>query len=270
MGRTILALRRFCWLSGLLGAAMIAGFSPWLSKWSFNSRAYAGQIAWLAVVILLGNLTGGQMALIQGMRRIGDLARIQIVGAAAGTVITIVAYNWLGIDGIIPALLLMAAVQYGISWQVARQIAIPPVKASWRESLAEAGGMARLGFLFMWNGLVVSLVLYLTRAWITQDLAIAAVGIFGAAFGLSGMLMNFILNAMGVDYYHRLTGVAHDPKAMARLVNEQTEVGLLLARNPACWRPWGSPPGWCSSFTAGSSGQPWACCSGLCWAVWAG
>ena len=229
VGRTILALRRFCWLSGLLGAAVIAGFSPLLSQWSFGSRAYTSQIAWLAVVILLGNLTGGQMALIQGMRRIGDLARVQIVGAAAGTVITILAYNWLGIEGITPALLLMAAVQYVISWQVARQIAVPSVKASWRESLAEAGGMARLGFVFMWNGLVGSLVLYLTRAWITEDLGIAAVGIFGAAFGLSGMLMNFILNAMGADYYPRLTGVAHDPRAMARLVNEQTEVGVLLA-----------------------------------------
>ncbi len=229
VGKTILALRRFCWVSGLLGAAMIAGFSPLLSQWSFGSRVYASQIAWLALVILLGNLTGGQMAMIQGMRRIGDLARIQILGAMASTFITIVAYSCLGIKGIIPALLLTAIAQYCIALQFERQIVVPLSKETWRKSLSEAGGMARLGFVLMWSGLVGSVVLYLTRALITRDLGVASVGIFGAAYSLSGMLMNFILNAMGADYYPRLTLLAHDHRAMARLVNEQTEVGLLLA-----------------------------------------
>lgn len=76
---------------------------------------------------------------------------------------------------------------------------------------------------------MVALVAYLTRAWISQDFDLLAVGIFTAAFSLSGMFINFILGAMGADYYPRLTEVAHDHAAMSRLVNEQTEIGLLLA-----------------------------------------
>ena len=34
---------------------------------------------------------------------------------------------------------------------------------------------------------------------------------------------------MGADYYPRLVGIAHDKEAINRLVNEQIEVGLLLA-----------------------------------------
>lgn len=34
---------------------------------------------------------------------------------------------------------------------------------------------------------------------------------------------------MSADYYPRLTGVAHDKSAMNRMVNEQAEIGLLLA-----------------------------------------
>ncbi|MCF8002806.1 MAG: O-antigen translocase [Chromatiaceae bacterium] len=229
IGQTVLALRRVCWLTGLLGAAFMAGFSPWLSEWTFGSGDYTLQIALLGLVILFSNLSGGQMALIQGMRRIGDLARVNIVSAVTGTLISISAYAWLGIDGIVPALLLMSAVRLGVSWHFAQRIPVPPVAASWLQSLSSAGGMARLGFVLMWSGLINGLVLYLTRALITQDLGIAAVGIFGAAFALSGMLINFILGAMGADYYPRLTGVAPDRTAMTRLVNEQTEVGLLLA-----------------------------------------
>ena len=97
------------------------------------------------------------------------------------------------------------------------------------QSLRTAGGMLRLGLVFMWNGLILSLVGYLTRALITQQISLEAVGIFSAAFALSGMLVNFVLSAMGADYYPRLTAVAADHRAVNRLVNEQTEIGLLLA-----------------------------------------
>ena len=229
IGRTVLALRRVCWLTGLLGAGAMAALSPLLSHWTFGSNDYALEIALLGLVILFGNIAGGQMALIQGMRRIGDLARLNIISSVAGTLITIGAYASLGTDGIVPALLLMSTVNLAVAWHFARQVPVPVVTMTWRDSLRAAGGMMRLGFVFMWNGLVVSLVAYLTRVLITQQMSLEAVGIFGAAFALSGMLVNFVLGAMGADYYPRLTAVAPDREAMQRLVNEQTEIGLLLA-----------------------------------------
>ena len=81
----------------------------------------------------------------------------------------------------------------------------------------------------MWNGLFSSAVSYFTVTLITQKISLQAVGLYSAAFALSGMFVNFVLGAMGADYYPRLTGVAHDKVAMNRMVNEQTEIGLLLA-----------------------------------------
>lgn len=229
IGRTVLSLRRICWLTGLLGAVAMALLSPYLSQWTFGSDEYALEISVLGLIILLGNLTGGQMALIQGMRRIGDLARLNIIGALAGTLIAIGAYAWLGLDGIVPALLAMSMVQLAASWYFARQVPVPAVTMNWRASLHAAGGMLRLGLVFMWTGLIAALVAYVTRALITQQIDLAAVGIFGSAFALSGMFVNFVLGAMGADYYPRLTAAAADQAAMNRLVNEQTEIGLLLA-----------------------------------------
>lgn len=229
IGRAVLALRRVCWLTGLLGAGAMAALSPLLSRWTFGHDDYALEIALLGLVILFGNLAGGQTALVQGYRRIGDLARLNIIGSVAGTLISITCYLWLGLDGIVPALLLMSAVQLAAAWHFARRVPVPAVNMTWIESLRTAGGMVRLGLVFMWSGLIVSLVGYLTRALITQEISLEAVGIFSAAFALSGMLVNFVLGAMGADYYPRLTAVATDHKAVNRLVNEQTEIGLLLA-----------------------------------------
>lgn len=229
IGRTVLSLRRICWFTGLLGALAMALLSPYLSQWTFGSEEYALEIAALGLTILLGNLSGGQMALIQGMRRIGDLARLNIIGAFAGTLIAISAYAWLGLDGIVPALLAMSMVQLAASWYFARQVSVPAVTMTWRASFRAAYGMLRLGLVFMWTGLIAALVAYITRALITQQIDLAAVGIFGSAFALSGMFVNFVLGAMGADYYPRLTAAAADQAAMNRLVNEQTEIGLLLA-----------------------------------------
>jgi PST family polysaccharide transporter len=108
MGRTIITLRRVCWLTGLLGALAMMALAAPLSRWTFGSDEHVLAIALLGVIILFGNVSGGQMALIQGLRRIGDLARLQVIGAAAGTVISIGCYFWLGLRGIVPALLLGA------------------------------------------------------------------------------------------------------------------------------------------------------------------
>jgi len=43
------------------------------------------------------------------------------------------------------------------------------------------------------------------------------------------LYIGVILTAMGADFYPRLTVVAQDNEACNRLVNEQTEVGLLVA-----------------------------------------
>ena len=229
IGRTVLSLRRISWLTGCFGMLAMVFMSPLLSQWTFGSATYRWDIGALGIVIFFANIQGGQMALIQGARRMGDLARVQLFGALIGTLVTIGFYFWLGARGIVPALVVMASFQLLISWQVAKKIKVPVVKMGWKESFSQTSGMVRLGVVMMWTGLMGNAVAYATNAMITHEINVQAVGIYSAAFALSGVFVNFVLNAMGADYYPRLSGVAHDQVAMNHLVNEQTEIGLLLA-----------------------------------------
>lgn len=229
IGRAVLTLRRLCWLTGLLGMLVMAVLSPLLSQLTFGHRGYAFDIAALGVVVLFGNLSGGQLALIQGMRRIGDMASANIIGAVFGTVSAIGFYATLGLRGIVPTLLAVSAFQLAVSWHFARKVPVPHVTLTLRQTLAEGDGMVRLGLIFMANALMASAVSYITIALIAQHGGTQAVGIYSAAFALSGMFVNFVLGAMGADYFPRLTAVVHNHAAMNRMVNEQTEIGLLLA-----------------------------------------
>lgn len=228
-GRTTLSLRRICWLTGSLGALLVVLFSHYFSVITFNSDAYTLPIALLGFIILFGNIQEGQVALIQGTRRIGDLARLKVIGSAVGSVISVLFYFFLGLKGIVPALISLSFFNLMTSWWFSRKIVVPRVKMNWAESIQEAGGMIRLGIAFMWSGLLFASVAYVTRILIIRELDMVAVGIFSAAFTLSGAMVNFILVAMGADYYPSLTAVSQDKVKMCKLVNEQTEIGLLLA-----------------------------------------
>ena len=70
---------------------------------------------------------------------------------------------------------------------------------------------------------------YAVRAMVLQWDGAEAAGYYQAAWTVGGLYVGTILQAMGADFYPRLTGAAHDHALMNRLVNEQTQVGLLLA-----------------------------------------
>jgi len=64
---------------------------------------------------------------------------------------------------------------------------------------------------------------------VVQELGVDAAGNYQAAWALGGIYVGFILQAMGTDFYPRLSAVADDEVASTRMVNEQARVSLLLA-----------------------------------------
>lgn len=229
IGRTVLTLRRACWFTGVLGAGSMAVLSSWLSQLTFGSNDYAWHIAGLGLAILFGILQSGQTALLQGSRRIAQLARLQVGAAAVGALVSLVLFFFLGVDGLVPALVLAAAINLGLAWYFARQVPVPVVEMSYRESFQNVKSMARLGFAMMFTGLAGSATIYAINALITQEMGVAALGIYSAGFALSGVFANFVLSAMLCDYYPRLSAASDDHVTLNRLVNEQTEVAVLLA-----------------------------------------
>ena len=229
MARSILVLKRACWVTGLVGWLVSAALAPWLSQWIFGESGHALAIAVLGATLLLGALSGGQMAVIQGVRRIGDIARVNVLGVMINTVAAIGLYAWLGEEGILPVLVATAAITLATSWWFSRRIRLPEVALGWRETLATGRRLATLGSAFMWSGLMMAALDIFTRTLITRQEGVEAAGFYQAAWALSGLFAGFILSAMGTDFYPRLTGVIHDHDEAATMVNQQMEIGILLA-----------------------------------------
>lgn len=229
IGRTVLVLRRACWITGLLGWLLTIACAGPLSTWAFGSPERSWALGILGATLLISNVSGGQTALLQGSRRIADLARVMIFSSTAGTLVSLGLYAWLGERGIVPVLLCSAVTNLACSWWFSRRVSAPPAVLKWTEIAREARPLIFLGMAFMWGGLLTAGVAFATRGLITQGMGIEANGIYQAAWGISGLFAGFVLNAMGQDFYPRLTAVAGRNDSVNLLVNEQTEVGILLA-----------------------------------------
>jgi len=226
---TIKSLRKAVIFTGLLGLILTFSFAGFLSQFTFGSQEYTLEIQILSIAVFFNLIQGGQTALIQGMRRIKDLAKMSIFSAFIGTVVSLPVLYIYELDGVVYFLLAMSIGQYLVSLYFARKIKIKDLKVSWQQAYEESKAMVKLGFSFMGGALAGVLGAYLVRVMIIRDLSLADAGIYQAAYAISGLYIGIILQAMGKDFYPRLTEVAFKAKEEIQLINEQTQVGMLLA-----------------------------------------
>ena len=226
---TTAILRRTSIVLGLIGATFLFVFSRQLSFLTFGSDRYRSAIALLSIAVFCQLVSAGQSALIQGTRRIAELAKITVLGAFFGTILGVPLVYKFGQDGVVPSLIAIAAMTIATSWFYSRRVPIKPASPSMSQLTGEAAELLKLGLAFMSSGLITLGVAYVVRITILHKIGLAAAGFYQSAWTLGGLYTGLILQAMAADFYPRLTAAANDNPACNRLVNEQTRIGLLLA-----------------------------------------
>jgi len=229
IARTATVLKRVSVVLGMIGAVLLVIISPQVSALTFGHREHAVAVALLSIAVFLRVLSGGQGALIQGMRCIASLAKMNVLGAALGTIVTIPIVYFFREQGIVTSLIAIGGASLAMSWWYTRQIDVPAVSVPTAEIWHETSALLKLGYAFMASGLMMMGSAYAVRTFILHRVGMEATGLYQSAWTLGGLYVGFILQAMAADFYPRLTAVVHDNSACNRLVNEQAQVGILLA-----------------------------------------
>ena len=229
IARTVIVMRRTAAALGILGAILMVVFCGLLSTLTFGDDRHASAVALLGLAVFFRSVAAGQGALIQGLRRIADLAKIGVLGALLGAIFSVVLVYALGEAGVALSLVAAAALGLAVSWWYSRKVEIAYPVMTGAEVRREAASLLKLGFAFMASGILMMGAAYAVRAIVLRLDGIDAAGFYSAAWTLGGLYVGIILQAMGADFYPRLVGVAEDHSQCNRLVNEQTQVSLLLA-----------------------------------------
>ena len=183
IARTAAVLRRTSMALGLLGAVLLVAFRRPVSEWTFGSAQFAGPVAMLALAVWLRSISDGQAALIQGMRRIGDLARISVFSAFFGAIVSVALVYFLREDGVVPSLIAVAALTVGISWWYRRKIEIPVASVTFAQAREEAGDLLKLGFAFMASAVLTTGAAYGVRVIVRDAVGIDAAGSVSVGVG---------------------------------------------------------------------------------------
>jgi PST family polysaccharide transporter len=229
IARTVTMLRRTAILLGILGTLLLVVFSRQISTLTFGNDQHTASVALLSLAVCFGLVSGGQGALILGMRRISDLARMGVLGTLFSTMISIPVVYILREDGVVPAIVGVAAMSIITSWWYSRKVQIQLPSLTVSQVKEEAAGLLKLGFVFMASALMAMGAAYAVRIIVIRQAGFEGAGFYQSGWAVGGMYVGFILQAMGADFLPRLTAVAKNNAECNRLANEQAHVGLLLA-----------------------------------------
>lgn len=221
-------LRRWSWMTGLLGLIVTICLAPFLSKWSFGNREYTWAFILLSLTLLLGAISKGQIAVLQGMRRLKTMAKVSVMGSALGLITSVPLYYWFGIKGIIPAFIVTAVTGLWLSWHFTRNISVEKITQTIKETFYSGLKMAKLGISMTIAGFIASLSVYILNAFISSRGGVEQVGLYNAGWGVVGQYTAIIFSAMATDYFPRLAAVHTNNEQVKTLVNQQIDSALLV------------------------------------------
>ena len=228
LAKTIRLVRIGCWVTGCLGYLVTIFIASQFSDLIFKSNFSRATVLILGGVVLLTSIGAGEKAILQGMRRIQDIAKINIICAILNSAIAVFTYYYFGLEGIVPVLFFSAFVSLIISSYYAKKITINNIKISSSEVFVGIKNLSSLGVVLVVGSLMSAGLDIIVRIIIVNNNGLFSAGIYHSAWALSGLFAGFVFTAMGADFYPRLTSIIDNKEEACRLVNEQTEIGILL------------------------------------------
>lgn len=216
-------------LTSLLGAAVCAFASPFLSKLTFGNYDHTLSFILLAMAVALSTGGAGYLALLQGTGQVKRLTKASLVGGLTGLFCGVPLYWLFGINGIVPAMIILALAMflfYRLSF--AKYVSTEKIKFAWDIHKPLVRKLISLGLILMIGTLVGTAVNYAINIFIRSVGSAADVGLFQAANSLTNQYTGVIFSALALDYFPRLSAIATDREKLKTVVSRQIEIVVLI------------------------------------------
>ena len=221
-------LQRTSIVLGILGAVGLAVLAKPISLLTFGNADHTFAICFLAVGVFFQLVAWGEMALVEGLRRIADVAKATVIATVIGTLLGVPLVYLYGRDGVVPSLVLLNFLALVTAWWYSRKVGIPKATIHTAQVFEEVSELLKLGSVFMVGWLLQSAVAYLARTLILRRVGLDAAGLYQSAYTMGGLYAGLIIQSMAADFYPRLTAAAKNNPLTNRLVNEQARLGMLV------------------------------------------
>lgn len=225
-GRLFATIRSWNFLAGILGAVILSAVSPLLSMVFFESTSFWWTFVILGVCILLNALAAGENSILQGLSRFKQLAQAGLLSSIAGLAISIPLFRFLGHSSVILSILVYSLCGlYFVHTRRPRDIKSERPRA---ELLREGKGFAKLGGYMAVAAFVSTLSTTLFVVWLNRYASTEEVGFFQAGNTLVIRYMGFVLTAIGLEFYPRISACARSSYRQSIFVSHEIVFSLSI------------------------------------------
>lgn len=228
ISKTVIALRRLVWITGLLGMLFVIVLSPVLSKSSFGDSLHIWGFVALSITLLLAQINAGQRVVLQGTRQYKQLAKCTAYGMTIGLFVSIPLYYFWGVEAIVPNIIIGSFTTLLLSWYYSRQVQIDHVEQTRIETLQLGRSMLTMGLTMSVTQFLTIATSYILRSCIRKWGGVDEVGFYTAGFLLMNHYTGLVFQSMSTDYYPRLAAVNQNNRECREVTNQQGEIGFLL------------------------------------------
>ncbi len=227
LAESVRVVRTISLVTAIVGTLVALAVSPLLSKYTFFWDGHLVHFLCLSPVVGLMAVTGGEVAILKGIRQLGSLARSTIWYLLAALLLSVPLYFFFGISGIVPAMVVMALAQMliTIAYSYRHQ---PLVLRRNRHVLRRGYGMISQGVGFVLASVAAAASELIIRSYINNVSDAEMVGLYNAGFMMTMTYAGMVFSALDADYYPRLSAISDLGSEFNATVNRQIEVSLMI------------------------------------------
>ena len=228
LGKVLYVLQRCIWTTGLLGAIVCLSLCRQLSQWTFGNTDFTISFALLSISLFLTQLTNGNLLILKGCRNINYYAKANVLGNFLSLFITVPLYFWLGIDAIVPALILFSISTFLCAYFYRSRLRLVQIRTERGEFKEISKDILIAGIAFSAAEFFPLIASFYIRTFISNNGGLTDVGLFSAGFAILNGYVGMIFTAMSTDYIPRLSAVSDDDHQLELVINQQIEMSILL------------------------------------------
>ena len=227
VAKMVAVVRKWSLWLGLFGALVTLMLAPLLSELTFGDQSHLWGFVALSIAVLLGALTNGEYAVLQGSARLKRLASVTLWGTLAGLAVSIPLFYWLRERSILPSIIAYAVALAAFAW-IFRNKDYPDTKVNRHETFDMGKGFVKLGIFMTLGNFASILASYAFNAWLNLNAGTEAVGFYQAGYTLINKYTGLILTALGMEYYPRLSRVANSRLRLRAFVSQEINVAIAV------------------------------------------
>lgn len=220
-------LRSWVLILALLGTLVCMILAEPISYFTFNDYEHALGYVFLSPVVGLSTIICGELAILKAMRRIKMIASVSIINVLLTILTSIPLYYFYGIEGVIPAFILLYISQFfaiiSFSYRVKR-----PTFMFNKQKLANGFPMLLLGISFALTGIINHGAQLGIRTFINNNGGLEAVGLFNAGYTIFTTLGSIAFASLDSYYFPKLSGIFNDLELRRQTIFRQTKVTLSI------------------------------------------